>query len=88
MCSVSKKTLYTFTMDSALLQQDIENLLLPTPIQTTSGIGTKRRKPSASLHAYKVCKLKQETVLYVHHFTEDEASKKVKNLYGAMFPFH
>ena len=65
-------------MNSALLQQAIENLLPPTPIQTTSGIGTKRRKPSASLHAYKVCKLKQDPAPYVHNFTEDEASKKMK----------
>ena len=47
-------------------------------MQSTSGIGTKRRKPSASLHAYKVCKLKQEPVPYIHNFTEDEASKKMK----------
>ena len=64
-------------MNSALLEQAIENLLPPTPIQTTSGIGTKRRKPSASLHAYKVCKLKQDPAPYVHHFSEDQASKRM-----------
>ena len=47
-------------------------------MQTTTGIETKRRKPPASLHAYKVCKLKHEPLPYFHHFTEDEASKKMK----------